>query len=247
MAMFGGRPMPAPSAQDIVDFNTVLRRAGMQPDGAIFNDNPSYSQPQAPAMPSPAPAMPGGMFANRAPASIAPTSLPALDTGVGDVHLKAFDRGGTGDRIARGLGDFANTLLALRGNQGAQGLLDQQAREEQAARAQQEWARRFQMEQLAKLANPAPSATQRTYDWLKSMGRDKEAEAYLQSAANPLAAVQVTDPSTGAVGLQFYPKGGLPGGAASATKPAPAPGAIEDGYRFLGGDPSQESSWQKVQ
>jgi hypothetical protein len=54
--------------------------------------------------------------------------------------------------------------------------------------------------------------------------------------------------------LRFYGRGAMPatGGGAPTTSgggaPAgPAVGTVQDGYRFKGGDPGKQESWEKVQ
>lgn len=48
--------------------------------------------------------------------------------------------------------------------------------------------------------------------------------------------------------IPMGPNGPLVGGATAAlsAQPAPAVGTIEDGHRFIGGDPGVESSWVPI-
>ena len=54
--------------------------------------------------------------------------------------------------------------------------------------------------------------------------------------AELLAKLGVTD-----LGVEDYPASLRP------TPPPPKPGAVEDGYRFIGGDPSSKQSWTKLE
>lgn len=241
MAMFGGKQLPAPSAQDLADYQEILRRAQEMPDGAIFNNNPSYANP-APAQPTPPIAAPTGMFgaqpqptppAALSTPSIAPQlSTPMLDTGVGRIKPGFNDPGG----LAGKLGQAGAILQNYAGNPTALNALTQQQLHAADDTKQANMLQRQIAFEQYKLAHPEATATEKTYNWLKSMGRDQEAEAYLKSAANPLAAVQVTDPTTGSVGLQFYPKGGMPGGA----KPAGPPSAA---VAYLKANPDTEAAF----
>ncbi len=74
-------------------------------------------------------------------------------------------------------------------------------------------------------------------DYYRSIGRHDLAEQRMEShaAGSPL----IMDMGDGRKAV--YPRGGLGGGA-----PGPAPGAIEDGFRFKGGNPADRSSWEPV-
>lgn len=50
---------------------------------------------------------------------------------------------------------------------------------------------------------------------------------------------QAQSPGPGGVGTAEPPP--------AASRSAPAPGTVQDGYRFRGGDPSQQSNWERVQ
>lgn len=226
-------------------------------DASAFNALPMGNplQPQtmqravvAPTAPS-APA--AGMFGARPPVSglsAAPDSMSSgfMPIPTPDVPAPSFfGAGGTGRNIAGIIGD---ALLSASGRGPIYAPLRAQAAQSQrdARRQGYEFQRQLALAQF-KNANPEPSATEKTYQFL--MQRDPSgalARQYVQGVANPLTAIQTEDPTTGAKGLTFVPRGG-PIGAAPAAKPAPQIGAVEQGYRFMGGDPSSPSSWQKVQ
>lgn len=92
-------------------------------------------------------------------------------------------------------------------------------------------------------------------DWRRQHGANMESFDRFQLERLP----QITDRDVMAPILGDYiPGGGNTGGgntgpatqvpiAAPVPPPAPAVGTIQDGYRFLGGNPASQSSWERVQ
>jgi hypothetical protein len=150
------------------------------------------------------------------------------------------------------LGQFGKALVMAGGTPigAALGYLDQQRMADRKLSAEEQAAAldaQYKQAQIAHLSEPEKTALQRNYEYFQSIGHPELADSYLRAEGNPLAAMQVTDPATGATGLQFYPKGGSLPGAIAPTKTAIQPGTIEDGYQYLGGDPANPSSWRPVQ
>jgi len=46
---------------------------------------------------------------------------------------------------------------------------------------------------------------------------------------------------------QIVGVGGPPAAGSAPAAPSVQPGTVQDGYRYIGGDPASETSWQKVQ
>lgn len=80
-----------------------------------------------------------------------------------------------------------------------------------------------------------PTSLERNYEFYQRVAPDL-APTYLKSEAMPRP---IVDPTTGGL---VMPNFGSPAPAANA----PQPGTIEDGYEFLGGDPSKPESWRKA-
>lgn len=149
-----------------------------------------------------------------------------------------------GDKTRRIFGIIGDALAGFNGQPGqyAEAMRRRQELQQQSQLEQERW----QGQQAYKDAHPEPTATQRTYEWLKTQNPDL-AESYLNAEGNPQAAMEVTDPATGARSLRFYPKGnpGALNGAPQGSG-APAVGSIVQGHRFLGGNPNDQRSWAPV-
>lgn len=66
-----------------------------------------------------------------------------------------------------------------------------------------------------------------------------------QNMANPMQAIDIQQPDGSVVRQYIRPPMG--GAGPQPAQAAPQPGAIEDGYRFRGGDPANPESWERVQ
>lgn len=90
-------------------------------------------------------------------------------------------------------------------------------------------ARNLQMMKMQAAAQktPDPTTAQRNYEWMKAMGREQEAESFLQATANPQMAVEVTDPVTGERSLRFFDRGGYPAPASPQAQPEPTGASSE--------------------
>lgn len=121
------------------------------------------------------------------------------------------------------LGQFGKALVMAGGTPigKAYAYMDQQKRDARDG----DLDRQYKMAQIAHLntpATPAQSEFQKKYEYFQSLGRQDLADAFAENDANPYAAMQVTNPATGEMGMQFYRKGGpMPG----AMAPSPAAGA----------------------
>jgi hypothetical protein len=86
----------------------------------------------------------------------------------------------------------------------------------------------------------SPGALQKDYEFMASRNQQL-ADQYLQNRANPVVPVDVAQPD-GSVVRQWVraPQGSAGGGS------SPAPGTVEDGFRFKGGNPADPNSWEPV-
>ncbi len=87
-----------------------------------------------------------------------------------------------------------------------------------------------------------PTTMQRDYEFLNA--RDpKLGESYLNNKANPPRFMP--DGAGGFIAVDPGSFSGPTGPAASAGG-GPAPGTVEDGFRFKGGDPARQENWEPV-
>lgn len=117
--------------------------------------------------------------------------------------------------------------------------IQQQERMAQQQREQgwQDWQRKFDYTQANKAPDaPTPTALQRNYEYLRG-ARPDLADQYLESQAMapPLVVPNADGTRT------IYPAGSVPRG-----NTRPQIGAVEDGYRFKGGNPSDPNAWEEV-
>lgn len=149
-----------------------------------------------------------------------------------------------GDKTRRIIGIIGDALAGFNGQPGqyAEAMRRRQELEQQSQLEQQRW----QGQQAYKDAHPDPTSLQRNAEYLNSV-HPGLGDTYLNAEGNPTAAMEVTDPTTGARSLRFYPKGnpGALGGAPSGGG-APAVGSVVQGHRFLGGNPNDQRSWAPV-
>lgn len=103
---------------------------------------------------------------------------------------------------------------------------------------------RWEGQQAYKDAHPDPTSLQRNAEYLNSV-HPGLGDTYLNAEGNPLAAMDVTDPATGARSLRFYPKGN-PGALGGTPQGGPPVGSVVSGHRFLGGNPNDQRSWAPI-
>lgn len=227
MAMFGSQPIGLSGQPD------WLKMIGMMPQGQ------SPTQPQAmPQQPmaQPTPQNAGGMMARKKP-------------GFGDP-------GGWGER----LGAIGSVLLDAAGvrNDGYEQymLLKRQRAEDQRKALLAETAKYAPQDVGGSLVRlnpqtgkyeavytpdpkPVNNDTVNDYQFIAStLGKDA-ADGYLRNmAAGPPMAVENPDGTR-----TIYPRGAF-GSAPMAS--GPAPGTIKNGYRFKGGNPKDQNSWEPI-
>lgn len=157
-----------------------------------------------------------------------------------------FSEGGTGRTIAGVLGDALMTLGGGRPIYGPQ-MARRQEFERQSELEDQRYRRRlgdewrmFLNKSEYERANPKPvnNDTVADYNFIVERLGPEAGKAFLENKTLPPPFVQKNPDGTSTI----YPQG-LP---RAATPAAPAPGAIEDGYRFKGGNPADPNSWEPV-
>jgi uncharacterized membrane protein len=219
--------------------DSVLARAGGTP-----MIRPRKPQPKAAAMQpvptpftgpdplAPMPEAPSPLAAALAP--VAPQADPLAPLPGGDPKKKGgiFGSGLNGWDI---LGSVADGYLLANGQQGAYTQGQRQEREMQFDREKfnQELEARRQAA-LAKAAEP-PQEFQ-TADYYNRLP-EAQRNAFLQArdAISPIVA-DIAQPD-GSVRRSIIPRGGM-------AQAGPQPGAEEDGYVFMGGDPADPKNWK---
>lgn len=102
--------------------------------------------------------------------------------------------------------------------------------------------RQYKQAQIASLTAPkAPkigSFQQKINDLKANGATDEQIQSLIRAETNPMAAMEVTDPATGATSLRFYPKGGtMPGALGMSPSVTPA-GPPEGAVQMLRGNPA---------
>ena len=157
-----------------------------------------------------------------------------------------FGQGGVGRGIAGAIGDYLlqsqhmqpiyAPAMQQRQHYAQQNRMAQQNRQDDNA----DWLAKQQWE-LAHPKPQGPTSLQKDAEYYKSIGRNDLAESLLvnHATAPPL----VVDNGNGT--KTVYPQGTVPRGPAPAPS-APQVGTVEGGYRFKGGNPSDQSAWEPV-
>lgn len=163
---------------------------------------------------------PGG----QSPGPIGPgTPTPAKKPGF-------FGKGGTGWGIA---GILADALAGAGGHEGGYAPMVAKRQQDEADQrsALEQILLRRQLEQQF----PTPSEFEKGFEYYQKLTPDQQKSAMdYRMATAPRFGI---DPSTGAYG-QF--------GVPTAAPAGPAAGAIVGGYRFKGGNPNDQGSWEPV-
>jgi hypothetical protein len=154
----------------------------------------------------------------------------------------AYQRPGTGQMIAGLIGDallnwsggqaqFAPTMQAQR-----QAALDAQGMQLKRAQDFADFKRRLDYER----ANPKPvnNDTAADYEFWKARLTPEQFAAYVENKVNPPQLMMTPQ------GIVSVPRSG--GGHNAPAASGPAPGAVEGGYRFKGGNPADPNAWEPV-
>jgi hypothetical protein len=241
------RRLWGPKTDAYADKVLSLAGGGEQPMQATFNPGPPMMQPQ--------PLAPDEQLKPAAPTSIMdimsglpPATVPAA------AKPKAFDQGGKGwaiagiiaDAIASGFGakpGFAPTYLAGQEDNRTLELWREKAAADRADRldtANSTLARQIALEQW-KRANPEkpdPTSLERNIAYLKRLNPNmSDAEAFAIARQNINRPLVIGNTPYG------LEAGDDDGGDTGTSRPQP--GTVEDGFVFMGGDPSIPENWRQ--
>jgi len=170
---------------------------------------------------------------------------PVMGAGMTPRAPSFFEQGGVGRAIAGAIGD---TLLQQARMQPIFASAQQQARAQQLQ--QQRYAQQQQDEQAQWLArqeyeraNPKPinNDTVADFDFISRTLGPEAAKRFLTNKTEAPPLVQHNADGT----LSVFPAGMVPRGTV-APPSTPAPGTVEGGYRFKGGNPSDPTAWEPV-
>lgn len=151
-----------------------------------------------------------------------------------------FGQNGLGRNIAGSIGDF------LLQREGAGPIYaPMKARQDEMRMAEEQYQRRrqdtmadWQAQQKWERDNPKPvnNDTVADYNFIRQTLGDQPARDYLSNKTLPPPFVQRNSDGTSTLYPQGLPRGGA----------GPQPGMIRDGYRFKGGNPNDQNSWEAV-
>jgi hypothetical protein len=153
-------------------------------------------------------------------------------------HVGAFDRGGLGWTIIGSIGDGLSQM-------GGYGAPFAKAREHRQDRELEEaqWTRRQDSELASKRAmydyelqhpKPTNNDTVADYDFWRGKLTPEQFQQYVANKINPPHFATLPNGQMGMVGGYTPPVA------------APAPGTVEDGHVFMGGNPGDPNSWKPV-
>ncbi len=80
-----------------------------------------------------------------------------------------------------------------------------------------------------------------------AMPFDQYLQQYVAAAKAGQPIPQLGTPNNSALGQSPQPGAATPEAPTGGGVGSPTPGTVEDGFRFMGGDPSNPGSWQRVQ
>lgn len=210
---------------------------------SLFGQRPNYQTPPY----NPGVQQPQGLAELLGQGAIQP-QLPELTAPQANLPKPgAFAKGGKGWQI---MGIIGDALQAMGGGQGTYmpAMMDIREREElgrqklaelmaarEAKQADREAALQdWQLKQEYERNNPAPPSDANLLQWYQGLSpQEQQAYAAMQDVRNPIAV-------SGPTGTYRVPRG-------YGQQPTNSiqPGAVEDGYVYVGGDPANPSSWRQ--
>lgn len=158
--------------------------------------------------------------------------LPGTEAMMGENKPGFFGQGGIGRSIAGVIGD---TLLRQGGNAPVFAPAMQRQQQQKFAQQQYERKRRDELEDQMAMArwkreNPEPNALERNVEWMENATPEQR-----QTAAEYYD--MVTPKIVNGADGRAYPV---------RRSSGPQVGAVVDGFRYKGGDPNSQSSWEAV-